>query len=75
MSTAEQIRNTIIDELMSINDPDQLTSLKEIVSAKSNPVVQVTNQQKQILSRSDQDIAAGNLHTNEEVEKDDQEWL
>ena len=75
MSSAEQIRNTIIDELMSIDDPDQLTNLKKIVSAKSNPTVKVTRHQQLALLKSEKDITEVRLYSNEEVEEDDSTWL
>ena len=75
MSTAEQLRNKIIDELLTINDADQLANLKKIVTEQSNHLVKVSFDQKEALLKSEEDISAGRLYSNEEVEKDDQEWL
>lgn len=75
MSTAEQIRNTIIEDLMSINDTEHLKNLKRIIAEQSNDLVSVTAEQRKALLKSEEDIAAGRLYTNEEVEEDDNEWL
>ncbi len=75
MSTAEQLRNKIIDELLTINDADQLANLKKVITEQSNHLVKVSFDQKEALLKSEEDISAGRLYSNEEVEKDDQEWL
>ncbi len=71
MSTAEQLRNKIIDELLTINDAVQLAKLKKIVTEQSNHLVKVSFGQKEALLKSEEDISAGRLYSNEEVEKDD----
>ena len=75
MSTAEQLRNKIIDELLTINDADQLANLKKVITEQSNHLVKVSFDQKEALLKSEEDISAARLYSNEEVEKDDQEWL
>ena len=75
MSHAEQIRNRIIEDLMSISDTDRLNNLKKIISEQSGSVVPVSNDQRKALLESERDIAVGRLFSNEEVEEEDTEWL
>ena len=77
MATVDTLRNDIIDKLLAISDKDYLSALNKLVgnSSKDNEIVGLTDEQKLILQLSDKDIAAGRLISQDELDKNDLEWL
>jgi hypothetical protein len=77
MATVDTLRNDIIDKLLAISDKDYLSALNKLVgnSFKDNEIVELTNEQKLILQLSDKDIEAGKLISQDELDKNDLEWL
>jgi hypothetical protein len=77
MTTADNIRNILIDNLLTISDENFLAKLNNIVE-KSTYVkgeVILKNSQITMLEMSEEDIKNGRLITNEELNKRDLEWL
>ena len=77
MSTADQIRNTIIEKLLTISNKDYLTALLQLVKNNSSEtdVVKLTEEQKLLLQLSEKDIANGKLISQTELDKSDLKWL
>lgn len=77
MATVDTLRNDIIDKLLTISDKDYLSALNKLVgnSSKDNGILGLTDEQKLILQLSDKDIAAGKLISQDELDKNDLEWL
>lgn len=77
MSTADQIRNAIIEKLLTISNKDYLTALLQLVKNNSSEtdVVKLTEEQKLLLQLSEKDIANGKLISQTELDKSDLKWL
>lgn len=77
MATADNIRNNIIDKLLTISNEDYLSALYQLVE-KSNAdddVVKLTKEQRKMLEFSEQDIKNGDLISQEQLDKEDKKWL
>lgn len=77
MSTTDILRNDIIDKLLTINNKDYLSALYQLVSTSSvdSDIVQLTEEQVLMLQLSDDDIKSGKLISQDQLDKDDLEWL
>lgn len=77
MSTTDILRNNIIDKLLTINNRDYLSALYQLVnsSSVSPDSVKLTEEQILMLQLSDQDIQNGRLISQDQLDKDDLQWL
>jgi len=77
MSTTDLIRNNIIDKLLTISNEDYLSALYQLVNTSSmgQDKVQLSEEQVIMLQLSDEDIATGKLITQDQLDKDDLQWL
>lgn len=77
MTTADNLRNNIIDKLLTITNTDYLAALNQLVekSAVSTDVVKLTKEQILMLQLSEDDIKKCKLKSQDEVDKGDREWL
>jgi hypothetical protein len=77
MSTTDILRNNIIDKLLTINNKDYLSALYHLVnsSSVSPDTVLLTEEQILMLQFSDQDIENGRLIKQDQLNKDDLQWL
>lgn len=77
MATVEKIRNGLIDKILSIKDKELLKALDKLIS--SNPsgaeIRELTNEQKEMLEMSEEDIRNGDLISQEALDKRNLEWL
>ena len=77
MATTNEIRNRVIDILMAINDHDYLKALEDMI--KSSNVTQqsipLTEEQRLMLSMSDQDIEAGRIIDQDTLDSQERKWL
>ena len=77
MATTNEIRNRVIDILMAINDQDYLKALEDMI--KSSNVTQqsitLTEEQRLMLSMSDQDIEAGRIIDQDTLDSQERKWL
>ena len=75
MKTAE-LKNILIQRIAGINDKSFLSAINTIVEAKSNSAVYITSpEQKRMIMESKAQFARGEYFTNEEVEKEIDQWL
>lgn len=77
MDRTDNIRNDIIDKLLTISNEDYLSALYQLVE-KSNAdddVVKLTKEQRKMLGLSENDIKSGNLISQEQLDKEDRKWL
>jgi hypothetical protein len=58
MATVNEIRNRVIDSLMSIKDPHYLKALEDMINTSNveHSVIPLTEEQKIMLAMSDDDI-------------------
>ncbi|MDO8968834.1 MAG: hypothetical protein Q8S14_01930 [Algoriphagus sp.] len=77
MATLENIRNGLIDKILSIQNKDFLEALDRIISNDSEKSSEktLTPEQKIMLEMSEEDIINGRLISQEAIEKRNLEWL
>lgn len=77
MSTIDNIRNGLIDKILSIKNKEFLLALDKLItsSASSSDLVELTNEQKSMLEMSEDDIKNGELISQDAMNKRNLEWL
>lgn len=77
MASVDNIRNGIIDKLLTISNKDYLNALYQLVQSSSadKDKVKLTNEQILMLKLSDKDIKNGKLISQSQLDKDDLKWL
>jgi archaellum component FlaF (FlaF/FlaG flagellin family) len=77
MATVDNIRNRLIDKILSIKNRAFLEALDKLISssASESDIVELTNEQKIMLEMSEQDIKNGKLISQEAMDKRNLEWL
>lgn len=77
MATVDNIRNSIIEKLLTISNKDLLNSLYSFVEKNTTDtdVVKLTVEQKIMLELSNNDIKSNRLISQEQLDKDDLKWL
>ena len=77
MATVDNIRNGLIDKIMSIKNKDFLVALDKLITSSSSEseIVELTKEQKIMLKMSEEDIKNGQLISQERMDKRNLEWL
>ncbi len=77
MTTIDNLRNSIIDKLLTITNEDYLLALHKIVenSQLDEDIVKLTEEQKLMLQLSDKDIENDRLISQSQLDKSDRKWL
>ena len=77
MATIEQIRNNLIDKLLSISNKDIIASLDKLLETtiREKDVFKISEQQKIILKASESDIQNGELISDDEINQEEDLWL
>jgi len=77
MATIDNIRNGLIDKILTIQNKEFLVALDNLISSSSteNEVVELTKEQKKMLEMSEADIQNGRLISQEAMDKRNLEWL
>jgi len=77
MATVDNIRNELIDKILSIKNRDFLEALDKLISSTSSEseIVELTKEQKMMLEMSEQDIVNGKLISQEAMDKRNLEWI
>ncbi|MBL1213868.1 MAG: hypothetical protein HND52_10975 [Ignavibacteriae bacterium] len=77
MATVENIRNGLIDKILSIKNRDFLEALDKLISSSisESDIVELTDEQKIMLEMSEKDIKNGKLISQEAMDKRNLEWL
>ena len=77
MATVDEIRNGLIDKILSIRNKDFLMALDQLISSSSadNVFLKLTSEQKEMLEMSELDIQNGQLISQEAMDKRNLEWL
>ena len=74
MTQAQQIRNNIIDRLLTIDSPDLLSAVYKILESKNEDQVKLSDSQLEMLQMSEEDIKNNDILSQEEIDKLDSEW-
>lgn len=77
MASTEQIRNNLIDKLISIKNKDLLSAVDRLleVSVKEEDIYKVSDDQRKVLQTSEMDIVSGRLISDEDLNNEEDEWL
>tara|TARA_R110002050_G_scaffold276267_2_gene421479 strand:+ start:4043 stop:4285 length:243 start_codon:yes stop_codon:yes gene_type:complete len=77
MATVDKIRSELIDKIMTIENKDFLLALDKLVSSNATDVevLELTEEQKDMLKLSEEDIKNGRLISQEAMDKRNLEWL
>lgn len=77
MATVDNIRNRLINKILSIKNKDFLVALDKLISSCSSEseTVELTEEQKTMLEMSEEDIKSGHLVSQEAMGKRNLEWL
>ena len=76
MASIVQLRNTLIDRLLTVKDSEVLASILKMLDATSeDEVYEVSDLQRLVLLQSESDIANGRTISQEDLDREDQEWL
>ena len=77
MAAADNIRNSIIDKLLTISNKDYLSALYQLVekSDVDNNTVKLSEEQVLMLKLSDSDIENKRLISHDQLDTEDKEWL
>jgi len=77
MTGADNIRNNIIDKLLTISNSDYLSALYKLISTSTvnEDVIQLSEAQILMLNMSDDDIKNNRIVPQDELDKMDLEWL
>jgi hypothetical protein len=77
MTTTDQIRNGIIENLLTISNKDYLTALFQLVKSSSvdTDTLNLTEEQVVMLHLSEKDIKDGKLTPQTQLDKSDLKWL
>ena len=73
MATIDNLRNNIIDKLLTISNKDYLSALYHLVEKSSvdNDTVKLTKEQVLMLQLSDDDIKNNRLISQDQLDKND----
>lgn len=77
MTTADHIRNGIIEKLLTITNKDYLAALLQLIknSGTEKDIVKLTEEQILMLKLSERDIKQGRLIQQSQLDKEDLKWL
>ncbi|RZK10043.1 MAG: hypothetical protein EOO46_11980 [Flavobacterium sp.] len=77
MTGADNIRNSIIDKLLTISNKDYLSALYQLISTSSvnEDVIKLSEDQILMLNMSEDDIKNERFVSQAELDKMDLEWL
>jgi hypothetical protein len=73
----DNLKYNLLDKLISIRDINLLKKVNELIGNVdiNQPVFKVTDRQKQMLSKSEEDIRNGNLTTDDALNEEEDKWL
>jgi hypothetical protein len=77
MTSADNIRNNIIDKLLTISNKEYLNALYNLVNSNKldAEIIQLSAAQIKLLNLSDEDINNNRVVSQEDLDQQDVEWL
>lgn len=71
------LRYNLLDRLISVRDINVLQKINELIGNVDldSPVFKVTDAQKEMLMKSEDDIQNGNVTSDEELNAEEDQWL
>lgn len=74
MNTAE-LKNILKLRIDFINDKKFLSALNTLIESKTENIIVLTKEQKEIINRSQKEYYEGNFSTNDVVNEEMEKWL
>ncbi len=76
MKTVNTLKTSLIDKILAIKNMELLKELDNMISSSTpNEIVHLTEEQKIMLQMSEEDISNNRVISQEDVDKNDLEWL
>jgi len=76
MTTFESIKNRLVDRILAVQDEKFLEAIEKIfVTTQKEEIVKLYPEQREMLMMSDSDIAAGNVVSEAELDKQDSQRI
>jgi len=75
MATVDNLRNGLIEKILSIKNKAFLEALDTLISTLESETVALSKEQKAMLEMSEQDIKDGKFISQEAMDKRNLEWL
>ncbi|MDN6317904.1 MAG: hypothetical protein ACTH3E_09035 [Psychroflexus halocasei] len=77
MATIDNLRNELIDKILSIKNENLLIALDQIITSSStnSEIIELSREQKAMLKMSESDIENERLISQEKMDKRNLEWL
>jgi len=77
MATVDNIRNGLIEKILSIKNKEFLVALDQLITSSSSEsdTIELTKEQETLLNLSEQDIKNGKLISQDAMNKRNLEWL
>ena len=75
MTNIDQIRNSVIDKLLAINNSELLSAFNKILEENPEKPISLDESQIEMLKMSEEDIISGRLISQSEIDKEDAKWL
>lgn len=77
MTAEDNIRNSIIDKLLTISNKDYLAALYQLITTSKvdDDIVELSESQILMLNMSEEDINNNRVVSQEDLDKLDLEWL
>ncbi len=79
MSTmhADDLKYNLVDKLISVRDINILQKINDLIGNvdTNNPVFKTTDAQRELLLQSEEDIRAGHLISDDDLNAEEDQWL
>jgi len=71
------LKYNLIDKLISVRDINVLRKINDLIGNVdiNSPVFKITDTQKQMLIKSEEDINQGNVTSDDELNAEEDQWL
>jgi hypothetical protein len=71
------LKYNLLDKLISVRDIDILQKINDLIGGVdiNSPIFKVTDAQKQMLMKSEEDIRNGNVISNDDLNAEEDQWL
>ena len=71
------LKYNLLDKLISVKDINILQKINDLIGNVdiNSPIFKVTDAQKQMLMKSEEDIRNGNVTSNDDLNAEEDQWL
>ena len=71
------LKYNLLDKLISVRDINVLQKINDLIGNVdiNSPIFKVTDAQKQMLMKSEEDIQNGNVISNDDLNAEEDQWL